>query len=81
MITNFRRKIMNYTDFLIQKLERKDARYLAREYKYAQILLKSKNIGENTIGKNIISAVNYILELKDMLFQKNFKNYMRIWNE
>lgn len=72
---------MNYTDFLIQKFEKKDAKYLAQEYKFAQLLIKSKNIGENTVGKNIMSAIDYILELKDMLFQKSFKNYMRVWNE
>lgn len=72
---------MNYTDFLIQKYEKQSAKELAKEYKIGQLLIKSKNTGDRMIGVSYLSAIGWVLKMKDMMFMRNFHTYKKVWYE
>ena len=69
---------MNYVEYLTKTHYNKNAESLARWYKLSERLKLSGNKGNNLLADAYMSAIIWILKMKNVEFVKEFNTYRRI---
>lgn len=72
---------MNYIDYLEKKYQNYEFKELVTVQLDADRMKRSKDVGEKMLGESYQTAINQILNQKDLIFMKKFSELKRLLYE